>query len=356
MTAVEQARQVTVVIVEQCATRRRRLRAAIEAESDLVVVGEARTGPDAVALVARLRPAVVLLDMQLPRQAGLETIEHIMSISPTPILACSTAIDTASAALAAGAVDTLPDAQVPEDRHAAADAAAALRRTLRMCARARVITHPRGRLRAQGLGSASLAPREQADPRQQAVRLIVLGASTGGPHALHALLRRLPADLPQAVLVVQHMAEGFLPGLVAWLDALVPMPVRLGEHGIRRAPGTVTFAPSGGNFVLTDDRLCTAIEPPAPGQFHVPGIDATFTSVARVLGPAAVGVLLTGMGRDGAAGLLQMRTRHARTLAQDEKTSAVYGMPAAAAQLDAVDRQLPLDELAAAVLEAVGRT
>ena len=353
MTAVEQVRQVTVVVVEPCASRRRRLRTAIEVGPDMVIVGEARTGPEAVALVARLRPSVVLLDMQLPGQTGLEAIEHIMSVSPTPILACSTAADSALAALAAGAVDTLPQDEATADRAPTSDAAQALRRTLRMCARARVITHPRGRLRSQGLGPA--LPTPPVAPQQNAVRLIAFGASTGGPHALRALLRELPVDLTQAVLVVQHMAEGFLPGLATWLDALVPMPVVLGEHGTRLAPGTITFAPSGGNFVLTDARLHTAIQPAAPGQFHVPGIDVTFASIARVLGPAAVGVLLTGMGRDGAAGLLQMRTRHARTLAQDEKSSAVYGMPAAAAQLGAVDRQLPLDELAAAVLEAVGR-
>lgn len=350
---MEQVRQVTVVLVEPCASRRRRLRTAIEGEPDMVVVGEARTGPEAVALVARLRPSVVLLDMQLPGQSGLEAIEHIMSVSPTPILACSTATDSALAALAAGAVDTLPQGEATANRATDSDAATALRRTLRMCARARVITHPRGRLRAQGLGPAPSTP--AIAPQQHAVRLIALGASTGGPHALHALLRELPTDLPQAVLVVQHMAEGFLPGLATWLDALVPMPVLLGEHGARLAPGTITFAPSGGNFVLTDARLHTAVQPAAPGQFHVPGIDVTFGSIARVLGPAAVGVLLTGMGRDGAAGLLQMRTRHAPTLAQDEKSSAVYGMPAAAAQLGAVDRQLPLNELAGAVLEAVGR-
>jgi chemotaxis response regulator CheB len=187
------------------------------------------------------------------------------------------------------------------------------------------------------------------------VQLVALGASTGGPQALLTLLRDLPADLDAAVLVVQHMAEGFIPGLASWLDGMVPMPVGVGVGGVRLAPGTVTIAPSGSNLLVQDDRLRVACVPAHPGQHHVPGIDACFSSVAEALGPAAIGVLLTGMGRDGAAGLLAMRRRGALTLCQDEATSTVYGMPAAAAALDAVDRQLPLPEIAPAVLSALGR-
>jgi chemotaxis response regulator CheB len=165
------------------------------------------------------------------------------------------------------------------------------------------------------------------------------------------VLSALPADLPQAVLVVQHMAEGFIGGLASWLDQLVPLSVRVGESGRRLEPGTVTIAPSGGNLLIQDHRLRVLVTPPEPGQFHVPGIDATMASVAHALGPDAVGVLLTGMGRDGAAGLLAMRGRGAFTIGQDEATSAVYGMPAAAAALDAVDQQLPVDAIGPALCE-----
>ena len=188
------------------------------------------------------------------------------------------------------------------------------------------------------------------------VRLIAIGASTGGPQALLTLLGALPADLEQAVVVVQHMADGFIPGLASWLDGLVPLPVVVGESGRRLAPGTVTIAPSGGNLIVQDDRLRVVCVPPEPGQFHVPGIDATFTSIASALGPGATGVLLTGMGRDGAVGLRRMRERGAVTIGQDEATSAVYGMPAAAAALGAVEHQLPLDRIADAVLGVLGRT
>lgn len=367
---------IEVVVVDDSPVQRRFLRASIEADHDLTVVGEARNGREAVALVARLRPAAVLMDLDLPVMSGLEAIERIMAASPTPILVYSAFVggeDSKNAleALAAGAVDVLAKPG-PDDTGSLDSYADALRKRLRVAARVRVITHPRGRLRSQGIATESVPvltggtrsaartlaavadePREPFDSRSD-LRLLAIGASTGGPQALLTLLSALPADLPQAVLVVQHMAEGFIPGLASWLDQLVPLPVVVGESGRRLMPGTVTIAPSGSNLLVQDDRLRVLCVPPDPGQFHVPGIDATFRSVADALGPRAVGVLLTGMGRDGAAGLLAMRERGSVTLGQDEATSAVYGMPAAAAALQAIDRQLPIGEVAPALLELVG--
>ena len=362
---------VAVLVVDDSPVQRRFLRAAVEAEGDFTVVGEARNGKEAVALVERLRPAAVLMDLDLPVMSGIEAIERIMSSHATPILVYSAFVagansENALEALAAGAVDVLAKPG-PDDTGTLDEYAAVLRRKLRVAARVRVITHPRGRLRSQGLigtapslGSATprrpLAhPVEPCPEGRDAVRLVAVGASTGGPQALLTLLGQLPVDLDQAVLVVQHMAEGFIPGLASWLDGLVPMPVVVGESGRRLVPGTITIAPSGGNLLVQDDRLRVLCTPPEPGQFHVPGIDASFESVARALGPAAVGVLLTGMGRDGAAGLLAMRGRGALTLGQDEATSAVYGMPAAAQALGAVDHQLPLEQIAPALLTALGR-
>jgi two-component system chemotaxis response regulator CheB len=364
---------VAVVVVDDSPVQRRFLRAAVEADGEFSVVGEAHNGKEAVALVAQLRPAAVLMDLDLPVMSGIEAIERIMSASPTPILVYSAFVggtnsENALEALAAGAVDVLAKPG-PDDPGSLDDYAVALRRTLRVAARIRVITHPRGRLRSTGIGGSAAAlgggvrrplaaptlppPRSDSDGEQP--RLIAVGASTGGPQALLTVLSQLPPDLCQAVLVVQHMAEGFIPGLASWLDGLVPLPVLVGASGRRLAPGTITIAPGGGNLLVQDDRLRVLCSPPEPGQFHVPGIDATFTSVAAALGADAVGILLTGMGRDGAAGLLAMRERGALTLGQDESTSIVYGMPAAAAALNAVERQLPLQEIAPALLAAVGR-
>ena len=361
--------KLTVVVVDDSAVQRRFLRGAIDAAPEFDVVGEARNGKEAVALVERLRPHAVVMDLDLPIMGGVEAIERIMATCATPILVYSAFVagegsENALEALSAGAVDVLAKPG-PQDTGTLDEYAETVRRRLRMVSRIRVITHPRGRLRAgSGLtGEAhsiaggggrrplSAAPVIDDVPVREGVKLLVIGASTGGPHALLSVLSALPADLPQAVLVVQHMAEGFIGGLASWLDQLVPLAVRVGESGRRLEPGTVTIAPSGGNLLIQDHRLRVLVTPPEPGQFHVPGIDATMASVAHALGPDAVGVLLTGMGRDGAAGLLAMRGRGAFTIGQDEATSAVYGMPAAAAALDAVDQQLPVDAIGPALCE-----
>jgi two-component system, chemotaxis family, protein-glutamate methylesterase/glutaminase len=346
--AQEQA-AVTVVLVEDSVIERRFLRAAITADPGLCVVGEARTGRDAIALIERLRPSAVVLDLELPGTAAIEIIERIMASVPTPILVCSTEVDAAraAAALAAGAIDVVarPTAR-DADR---ASYAEALRRGVRVASRVRVITHPRGRLktRAQSASGASLvAAPASAEPT---VDLVAIGASTGGPQALAHLLGALPADFTPAVVVVQHMADGFIEGLASWLAGLCALPVGVATSGIRLQPGTVTIAPSARNLVV-NDHLRISIEQPPPTQFNVPGVDATFESVARNVGPRAIGVLLTGMGRDGAVGLKAMRNAGAITIGQDEESSAVWGMPAAAAACGAVQRQLPLIEIAGALV------
>ena len=360
-----------LVVVDDCAAHRRAARAAVEVGADFEIVGEARNGKEAVALVALLRPAAILMDLDLPVMSGIEAIERIMATQPTPILVYSTLPGgptgaMALEALAAGAVDVLAkpglgDGETPEEH------AEQLRRRLKVAARVRVITHPRGRLRSQGLAVAgrplvgALCTAQPAigspfAPRPvDGVKLVAIGASTGGPQALLTVLAALPDDLAQAVLVVQHMAEGFIAGLAAWLDGLVAMPVVVGTGDGWLRPGTVTIAPSGSNLLVRDDRLRVGSSPPEPGQHHVPGIDQCFASIAQALGPDAVGVLLTGMGRDGAAGLKAMRDRGAQTLGQDEASSIVYGMPQAAYALGAVERQVGVHDVAPAVLALLGR-
>jgi len=340
---------VTVVLVEDSVIERRFLRAAITADPGLCVVGEAQTLRDAIALIERLRPSAVVLDLELPGTAAIEIIERIMASVPTPILVCSTEVDAAraAAALAAGAIDVVarPTAR-DADR---ASYAEALRRGVRVASRVRVITHPRGRLKTRAQSAAGAADGGARASAEPTVDLVAIGASTGGPQALAHLLGALPADFTPAVVVVQHMADGFIEGLATWLDGLCALPVGVATSGIRLQPRTVTIAPSARNLVV-NDHLRVSIEQPPATQFNVPGVDATFESVARTVGPRAIGVLLTGMGRDGAAGLKAMRSAGAITIGQDEESSAVWGMPAAAAACGAVQRQLPLIEIAGALV------
>jgi two-component system chemotaxis response regulator CheB len=319
------------------------------------------------------------MDLHLPVMNGLEAIERIMATRPTPIVVYSSFVDgddrhNAASALAAGAIDVMAKPG-PDDSTRLEEYAEGLRRRLRVAGRVKVITHPRGRLgrtvssvsthRLAPVVGAQPGPPERTRDVQPACRpdwletfaprdldLLAIGASTGGPQALARLLADLPDRTNTAILVVQHMADGFMEGLASWLDGLCPLPVVVGVHGKRLARGVVTVAPSGANFVIHDHLRATAHVPP-PGQHHVPSIDATFESVASAYGPSAAGVLLTGMGRDGAAGLRRIRDRGGITIGQDESTSAVYGMPAAAFALGAVDVQLTLAEIGVALRSLV---
>ena len=390
------ATTLVVVVVGDSRARTRALRGLLSGPG-FSVAAEVCTAADAEAAVVEHRPGAVLVDLH-PADGGIEAIERIMGTRPTPVVVCGSLVAHSQAALAAGAVDVVGalDALPTSPQYAIA-----LRRHLQVASRVRVITHPRSRLRAKGIsagpedgaggpvGSAGGVPVTAAAgvpvtaaagvplpslPRDSAVagrhrsaappltraadlftgprRLIVVGASTGGPPALATILADLPSDLSVPLLVVQHMADGFVEGLADWLNGLSGLPVEMAQHGHRLRPGVVHVAPAGVNTLLRPG-LRVELRKPLPGQFHVPGVDAAFASAAAVCGPQTVGVLLTGMGRDGAEGLRQLRASGALTIAQDEPTSVVWGMPAAALALGAVEVELPLSQIGAALAGAV---
>lgn len=348
MTAAMDARPpaaapIGVVMVAGTRTRQAALERLV-AGPGFIVQGGARDAAEARALVARYGPSVVLLDLEL-FGGGLDVIEQLMASCPLPIVVCGAAAEHPEAALAAGAVDVVGALDASPGTVAYADA---VRRHLRIASRVPVITHPRGRLRSRLDGP------DPSRAEAPSLRVVAIGASTGGPPALATVLGEMPADLPAAVVVVQHMAAGFVEGLARWLDTVGPLPVVVAADGERLSPGAVYLAPAGMNLLLRGGGRVALQQPPAQ-QFHVPGIDVTFTSVAALYGPRAVGVLLTGMGRDGALGLRALRRAGAFTLGQDEATSVVWGMPGAAQALDAVDVEAPLPDLAAAIAQAVGR-
>ncbi len=346
-----------VVVVADSRARTRQLRGLLSGPG-FAVAAETCTAEDAEAAVVRHAPGAVLLDLD-PSAGGIEAIERIMGTRPTPIVICGALAEHSRAALAAGAVDVVGalDALPSSPQYVTA-----LRRHLRVASRVRVITHPRNKLRARGLAGAAGDPapgsgaaptgRPPADGRGTGIQVVVIGASTGGPPALATILADLPPDLAVPVLVVQHMADGFVEGLATWLDGLSPLPVTMAAQGRRLLPGTVAVAPAGMNTMLRHG-LRVELRAPLPGQFHVPGVDAAFASSATVCGDRALGVLLTGMGRDGALGLRKLHDKGALTIAQDEPTSVVWGMPAAAQALGAVELELPLPEIAAGIVAAV---
>jgi two-component system chemotaxis response regulator CheB len=343
-----------VLVVDDSLTVRKRLAEVLSGDPELTVAGEAEDGLQAVDLCRTLRPDVITLDMMMPVMSGLAVTEHVMAFQPTPILVVSASFNRGEVfrtfeALAAGAVDVL---EKPARDAFEGGWGERLRTAVKLVARIPVITHPRLRLgRVQP--PPGKGPIGRAAPPATDIALVAVGASTGGPSALAGILRRLPPGFPIPIAVVIHMSQAFLPPFVEWLDTQSPLRARIAQDGQRLpAPGdaSVIVAPSDHHLVVHGGRLRLTSDP----ERHScrPSIDALFESIAPELGPRAVGCLLTGMGKDGAAGLLAMKRSGAVTLAQDEGTSSVYGMPGEAARIGAAQKVLPIDEIAAAIIGA----
>ena len=344
---------IRVLVVEDSATMRHHLRESLAADPELVVIGEAVDGGQAVELCGRLRPDVVTMDMMLPTVSGLAATERIMADHPTPILVVSSAdrreLFSTYNALAAGAVDVL---EKPRGDDSDAGWGRRLCAAVRMVSRIRVITHPRARL-----GRPAHVPAAPAAPAADATGLAVVavGASTGGPGALTELLRALPAGFRTPVLCVQHIAasEPFAVAFSDWLASQTGRSVSYAGDGVpvRGLAGRVVLAPPDRHLYVRDGLLRLSDGPPR--HSCRPSVDVLLESVAAEYGPAAAGCLLTGMGRDGADGLLRMRARGAVTFAQDEASCVVYGMPREAALLGAAAYILPPARIAGRLAELV---
>jgi two-component system chemotaxis response regulator CheB len=351
---------IRVLVVEDSATMRHALREALATDPQLQVVGEALDGGQAVEQVRKLRPDVVTMDMMLPTMSGLVATEHIMAEFPTPILVVSSAdrqeLFSTYNALAAGAVDVL---EKPRGDDSDAGWGRRLCSAVRLVSRIRVITHPRARLEGRKRGGPEPAPQVPARaavparPGEPPVKLVALGASTGGPGALTDLLRALPVGYATPVLCVQHIAASE-PFAVAFSDWLAGQTGRNISYAVDRMPvqaltGRVLLAPPDRHLLVRDGLLRLS---DAPSRHSCrPSVDVLFESVAAEYGSAAAGCLLTGMGRDGAYGLLQIRSRGGCTFAQDEGSSVVYGMPREAALLGAAAFILPPVRIAARLAE-----
>jgi two-component system chemotaxis response regulator CheB len=349
---------IRVLVVEDSLTVRSHLVELLRSDPEVEVVGEAADGKRAIALCETLRPDVITLDMMRPVMNGLEVTEHIMAFRPTPILIVSSSTNRGELfktydALAAGAVHVLDK---PSGTDSTDEWEQHFLDSVKLAARIKVITHPRARLRVRARSVPSEPAKEASVPTRQPAsarsgtrsdyHLVAIGTSTGGPNALVDVVARLPPDFPLPILFVIHIGRPFAGGFADWLGEQCALRVRLavdGEPLPQRGEARVVMAPPDVHLVVRGGSLRLTMDP----ERHScrPSVDVLFESIARELGPSAIGCLLTGMGRDGAAGLLAMRRAGAMTLAQDERTSAVFGMPREAIQLDAAAQVLSLDEI-----------
>jgi two-component system chemotaxis response regulator CheB len=349
--------KIRVLVVEDSLTVRRRLCEVLAADAEFEVVGEAEDGKRAIELCAALRPDVITMDMMLPVMTGLSATEYIMAHCPTPILIVSSSTNRGELfktydALAAGAVDVL---EKPSGDEADGVWEAKLVSAVRLVSRIRVITHLRARLRGRSLDAppAPAAPRPGRHGRR--LEALAIGASTGGPGAIVDVLQTLPPDFNLPILLVLHIGEKFGAALADWLDGQTARRVASAHEGMTVASvaGRVVMAPPDRHLLVRNGRLHLTRGP----ERHScrPSVDVLFESMAREYGGAVAACLLTGMGRDGATGLLDVRRSGGLTIAQDEATSVIYGMPREAALLGAAELVLPLDEIGPA-LGAIART
>jgi two-component system chemotaxis response regulator CheB len=320
-------------------------------------VAEAEDGKRAIELCLALRPDVVTLDMMLPVMSGLAATEYIMAHYPTPILIVSASTNRGELfrtydALAAGAVDAL-DKPLGDDRDE--DWERRIVSTVKLVSRIKVITHPRARLRAFGRTEATAPPAGAPSPApRRECRVVGIGASTGGPAAIVEVLRTLPAAFPLPLLFVLHIGEPFGSAFAEWLDGQTPHRVSYARDGeaLSGASGRVVMAPPDQHLVVSGGKLRLTSSPAR--HSCRPSVDVLFESIAREYGAAGAGCLLTGMGRDGAAGLLEIKEAGGLTLVQDEATSVVFGMPREAVLLGAACRVLPLGEIGEALGSIAG--
>jgi two-component system chemotaxis response regulator CheB len=331
---------IRVLVADDSELFRELLVKVVAADPGFDVVAIAADGNAAAALARSVRPDVITMDLNMPDADGFSGIARIMAETPTPILVLSANPEEAVGfrALSLGALDILEKPQATTDLDAFGQL---LRSRLRLLAGVKVIRHLRG-----------LRERQVAAPRH-AIRpdLVVVGASLGGPRALATLLRGLPADLPVPVAIVQHIADGFTEGLASWLATESRLDVREATDGAPLRPGRVLLAPTGFHLLVAEGVARLSDAPPV--DTFKPSVTPLFLSAARAYGARVCGVLLTGMGRDGADGLRAIKDAGGPTIAQDEATSAVFGMPRAAIELGAVDRVLPIDDIPRVLVELV---
>jgi two-component system chemotaxis response regulator CheB len=339
---------IRVLVVEDSPAQRELLVALLRASGEFNVVGTAEHGARAVQVALELRPDVIAMDIHLPVMDGYEATRQIMQRCPTPIVLVSNSSGDADQrsvqALAAGALAVVRKPGSPLAPGGAGERDSFLR-TLRLMSGVRVVTRHAPR---------STTPPAPRPAPASAPEILAVAASTGGPAALQTLLAGLGPAFPLPILIAQHIARGFTGALVDWLVSVVPQPIQVVAGDVRLQPGVVYFPPDDMHLVASGRNLAGA-RPGRPADRYCPSADTLFDSVAQVYGGRALGVIMTGMGDDGARGLGRLRALGATTFAQDEASCVVYGMPQAAVAAGAVSYTLPLGGLAGAVLAAAAR-
>lgn len=339
--------KIKVLIVDDSGLIREILKKILETDPAIQVIGMAENGERAIELVQKLKPDVVTMDINMPVMDGFGATEHIMAYCPTPILILSSIIDkegtyTTFNALAAGAVDVMEKPSGLESKvwNKLGDV---LIQKVKLISKVKVVTHVKGRVRELFKHAETVSPSSHL-PSPDKYEIIGIGASTGGPSVVMQILKNIPANCDSGILVVQHMAGGFIKGFVDWLGDACEVKVKLAKEGEKIERGEVLVAPDGFHTVVRSKKRIGLV---SGEKVHgvKPSVDILFNSIAEVFGQTAVGVILTGMGADGAEGLKHIKDKGGITIAQSEDSCVVFGMPKAAIEKGAVSKVLSVEDI-----------
>lgn len=340
-------KKIRVLIADDSVLVRNLIRAIIEIDPEMEVAGEASNGFEAVEKARNLRPDIVTMDIEMPVMDGLQAIEQIMAENALPILVVTSRGDakTAYAAISKGALDLVlkPDLNV--------EAAQEFAIKLKLLSKVSVISHISGRL-----GRRPSAPPEM--PVSSEIfsdQIIAIASSTGGPDALSIILSRLPETFPLPIVIAQHISDGFVSGMVGWLRTLSRIEIKVAMNGEYLRPGTAYVCPSEHHMQVNRSKRIIFVERHAKDIYR-PSCDVLLSSVAESFGKKAIGVILTGMGNDGVAGIIRIREAGGWTIAQDEKTSVIFGMPKLAIERGGIDTVLPLEAISGEIVRATSLT
>lgn len=343
---------VRIQIVEDSPTLRILIRRILESDPGIQVVGEAANGEEAIALCQKLNPDIITMDIHMPRMDGYEAIRHIMAEMPRPIVVLTSTesdirLGITNKAIEFGALMVLGK---PKGMPGADPEADGLISQIKAMADVKVVR----RTRWPQMDPPKTPGKEVnlSNSRVVPVRLVTVGVSTGGPSALQVILSQLPAGFPAPILVVQHMSRNFIGGLASWLNETTQLHVKVAELGEKLKPGMAYLAPDDKHLTATADGSVW-FKKMSLVDGHCPSATVLFESVAATKGPGTAGVILTGMGSDGARGLKTLHDAGGYTIAQDEASCIIFGMPKEAIAMGAVNEVLPLEHISARLKELV---
>jgi two-component system, chemotaxis family, protein-glutamate methylesterase/glutaminase len=344
---------IRILIVEDSTIFQTVLKNIFSTSPDLEVVGTASNGIEGLALIPQLDPDVICTDFHMPKMDGLEFTKQVMVQYPRPILVISISVQTEQRhrifeLLEAGAVDIFPKPRSSVDPDSQINQLRLINK-IKILAGVKVFRKrtPQASLKSEFLPNISQPTSLNAT---SGIKIIAIGTSTGGPQALQTIFASLPANFPVPIVCVQHISHGFLDGLIQWLNLTSALPIEIARSGITPQPGTIYFPPEKKHLELNSQgQFVSSDSPPISG--HRPAVDVTFKSVAQVYGRNAIAVLLTGMGKDGAAGMQMIRQAGGLTIAQDQETSVIFGMPKEAIELGSVQHILPLPEITPFIIQ-----